>query len=127
MGVYDRQIAQAQKQIKKKGQLVTWTQTAAVVNDPSKPFITSDAGSPITYPVYIAFLSPRKGLSSVLAYLKNTDVVQAGIRGLMGAVDFVPQITDKVIRNGKTLTIRNIDPLAPNGQVILYSIEFNGN
>lgn len=126
MGTYDRQVATAQRLIAKYGQQVLWQQEAAQVSDPDKPWQTSLDGDLAQYPVTIVFLSPKGGnFKADLAFLKGTDVIVGGVRGLMGAVSgFTPQAIDKVIRDGAKLAIKSIDMLHPNGQVILYTIEF---
>lgn len=126
MGVYDLQIAQAKKQIAAKGQLVTWQKPAPIITDPNKPWVQAP-GAPMAYPVSIAFFKPANGLSAIIQYLKGTDIVQAGTRGIMASVNFIPEATDKVVRSGRTLSIRSITPLQPNEEVIMYSIEFDGN
>lgn len=125
MGKFDSQIATAQRLIKENGQLVSWKQQSVAIADDTKPWNSSRANE-VSYPVYIVFLSPRSnGLLNVFQLLKGTDITTGGNRGLMGAVTgFTPQITDKVIRDGVTYAINSIDVLAPNGQTILYKIEF---
>lgn len=125
MGIYDADIKGAQQQIKQAGQLVTWDKDVTGTPDPSKPWNTKKA-SDNQYSVYIVFLSPRSnGLLNVFQLLKGTDVTIGGFRGLMGAVSFTPEITDKVIRDGQVLSIDSIDIVAPNGQPILYKINFS--
>lgn len=42
----------------------------------------------------------------------------------MGAVEFTPAINDVVLRGSETLRIKSIDIVAPNGDPILYKLEF---
>lgn len=123
MGVYTRQIKQAQATIKRKGQLVTW-EKHTVVTDGAKPWKAHAGGAPATFPVYIVFL-PVKGERST-RLMEGSTVPEGRERGLMGAVTgFVPAIDDTVIRGGERYTIKDFDVIAPNGEAILYKIEFS--
>lgn len=124
MGVYDRQIARAIKQIKKKGQLVIWQQPGLVHNS-TQPWRHDDATPPDPIPVSIVFLSPKTtGLNELFHLMQGTSVPDGAPRGLMGAVEFTPAIKDVVIRGSETLRIKSIDIVAPNGDPILYKLEF---
>lgn len=125
MGVYDRQIQRAKEQIAKKGQLVTWRSlTNGAPADSSKPWKPS-AANENDNPVRIVFLPLNLETRKFLSYLKGTEVPTGSLGGLMAAVDFEPAIKDVVIRDGKQLTIRNFDLIAPNGDPILYILEFD--
>ncbi len=66
------------------------------------------------------------GLHALVGYLKGTEVVTGSTKALMASVSFTPSIQDVVVRSsGETLRIKSIDPLSPNGQIILYTIEFD--
>lgn len=124
MGVYDRQIENAKRQIKQKGQAVTWRiKSNGAPADPSKPWKPS-AGTPEDKPVRIVFLPVGLQTRKFLRYFEGTEIPTGSLSGLMGAVDFEPAIKDVVIRDGKQLTIRNFDVIAPNGEPILYILEF---
>jgi hypothetical protein len=123
MGVYDRQIAQATRQIKAKGEPVVWNiGLAPIANDPDKPWIVAN-DVPTTQNVSILFPS---GSSNSLAKLIAGKNVEAGkLNGIMHAVNFVPSMSDTVTRSdGTTLGLSSIEPLAPNGQAILWYLEF---
>lgn len=125
MGVYDRQIANAKRQIAEKGQSVTWrVQSNGAPVDSSKPWKPS-AGTPDDKTVKIVFLPLDLQTRKFLSYLKGTEVPTGSLGGLMGAVDFEPKLKDVVIRDGKELVIRNFDLIAPNGEPILYILEFD--
>ncbi len=125
MGVYDRQIANAKRQIAAKGQSVTWRVLRdGAPSDPSKPWKPS-AGAPDNKTVKIVFLPFTTSNNQLIRYLKGTEVTEGGLTGLMGAVDFEPKAKDVVIRDGKELVVKSIDPLAPNGEVVLYTLEFD--
>lgn len=122
MGVYDRQIANAKRAIKAKGQLVTWqiNNNSENAAEPWNP----GAVAPTNKQVSILFLPINRQGQELIRLLKGTDIATGSLSGLMGAVDFEPKINDLVLRGNETLTIKNVDPLAPNGDVILYTIEF---
>jgi hypothetical protein len=124
MSKYARQIAQAAKLIAAKGEEVTWRKNASQVSE-TQPWKNTGTEQFIDKQVSIVFLRPQGGLTHKLGQLmKNTDVAEGGPRGLMAHVDFTPDISDVVIRNGVTLAIKSIDPLAPSTDTILYDIEF---
>jgi len=124
MGVYDRQIATAKRLISQKGQSVTWRQLAdGAPVDSSKPWKPS-AATPTDNPVSIVFLPPLKENQELIRYLKGTEVPTGSVSGLMPAVTFAPAAKDVVIRNSVELVVKSIDPLSPNGEIILYFLEF---
>lgn len=127
-GIYARQIANALRQIKTKGQLVMWYkhQDQVTVADNTKPWKTSASDpQPDPIAVYIVFITPKNQLANQIVHLmQNTSVPQGAPAGLMGAVDFTPTIDDKVVRSGETLRVKGITPLAPNGTPILYTLTF---
>lgn len=124
MGEYDRQIANAQRLIARKGQLVTWRQQQRTP-DPAKPWEVTSA--PVDYAPSICFLPVDKETRQFVNYLTGSNETKVGsVIGLMGNVAFEPSASDVVIRDGKTLEIANIELLSPNGQKVLYTIEFKG-
>lgn len=122
MARFDRQIETAIRLIKKNGQKVIWRQTAKP-SDTLEPWKQQDAAS-IDKDAIICFLPVDKETREFLTYIRGTDVPMGSELGLMGAVDFEPSIEDVVLRDGKTYRIKHIDLLSPNGQKILYTIEF---
>lgn len=125
MGRFDRQIATALRLIKKNGRLVQWRQLVRREN-PDKPWETLPA-VPVDHNVYICFLPVDKDNREFINYVRGSNEIKIGSEiGLMGQVEFEPDGADKVIRDGLTLEILNIDLLAPNGQKILYTVEFKG-
>lgn len=123
MGQYDRSIAQATRMIKKYGQLVTWIQQGIQVS-PAEPW--KDMGiDPETFPVFIVFLTPKGRLSNELFHLmQGTTVPEGAPTGLMAKVPFTPALNDKVLRGTETLNVKSMDIVAPNGEPILYKLEF---
>lgn len=124
MGVYDADIAAAQQMIAEAGQSVTWHKLSdGAPPDANKPWLPS-SGVPVNYTVNIVFLPIDRVNERFLQALRGTEIPSGSFQGLMGAVDFIPSIKDKVTRNGVVLQIRSIDTLAPNGDPILHTIEF---
>lgn len=123
MPVYSRQIATAQRLIKKKGQLVIWQKHSVTVNDAQPWKVGNPVGAVPTFPVFIVFLPPK---DADIHLLEGTTVPEGKPRGLMGAVTgFIPAIDDYVLRGSETLRIKDIVELNPNGEsVILYKIDF---
>lgn len=114
----------AQRLIREKGQSVTWRQlTDGAPADATKPWKPS-ASVPVNNTVNILFLPIDRVNQRLIQALRGTEVPIGSLQGLMGAVSFVPHVKDVVIRGGKEMPIVSIDPLAPNGEAILYTIEF---
>lgn len=123
MARFDRQIAMALRLLKKNGQLVTWRQITDVIPDPSNPWKTIP-GPPVDNDVYIAFFTVDKDHREFIRYLTGTEVKIGDSLGYMGQVNFEPNPKDVVIRDGVEYRILNVDLLSPNGQKILYTVEF---
>lgn len=123
MGRFDKQIATALRLIEKNGQAVIW-QKEQKKSDTLEPWKQVDA-NPVKKPVVICFLPSKRVGKQTKHYLADApQIEQSSVTGLMGAVDFTPENIDTVLRNGKELRILSIDELAPNGQTVLYTIEF---
>lgn len=117
--MFTRQISTAKRLIQKNGQLVQWKQTIKDVDD-DKPWEQVETTA-VSNDVYICFLSST---DPWLRYIKGADVPLGGIYGLMGQVDFNLSVADVVIRDGQEMRIKEIDSFAPNGEMILNTIEF---
>jgi len=124
MARFDRAIATAERLIKRNGQQVTWrsTQRAEV---PGKPWQQGEA-TDVDRTVSICFLPINQQMKQLWHYLRGTNDVPAGnVQGLMaGNIGFEPKSDDVVLRDGETLRIKTIELLAPNGQRVLYTVEF---
>lgn len=128
MGQFDRQIATAQRLIAKYGQAVTWqTVNEGAPANPAQPW-KSSAAADTPNDATICFVPVRDNdWRKLLAYLKGTEVPSGRLAGLMaGNVSFEPKLKDVVVRDGVTLNVTNIDLISPNGQKILYILEFEG-
>lgn len=122
---FNRQIETALRLIKKNGQLVKWRRLQRT-EDPNEPGQVI-AAPPIDTDVYICFLPVDKDNKEFFNYLRGTNELKMGsLMGLMGQVSFEPDASNLVIRGESTLEIFNIDLLSPNGQKVLYTIEFKG-
>lgn len=123
MARFDRQIATAIRLIKKNGQLVTWRQLQRT-DVVGKPWEVT-AAAPVDRDVYICFLPVDKDNKEFVSYLRGSNEIKIGsVIGLMGNVSFTPDASDLVIRDNKQLEIFNVESLSPNGQIVLYTVEF---
>jgi hypothetical protein len=120
MSIYDRQIENAKRLIKAKGQLVIWSQTNIAIG--AKPWLSSIPTS-VNHNVSIVFLPQSRTMMEFFRYLKGTDIPIGSMIGLMGAVNFEPKLSDIIIRPNDELKIKSISPLAPNGDIIFYQLE----
>lgn len=127
MAQFDRQIATAQRLIKKNGQQITWRKiNDATPADPDAPW-NGGTQTVVEKQPFICFVPAKDSSTRIfMAYLAGTEVKTGRLAGLMGAVDFVPDDKDIVVRDGVELRIDSIDKLSPNGQAVLYMIEFKG-
>lgn len=124
MSVFDRQIATATRLIKKYGQSVTWRSLPdGTVTDPDKPWRPVNGGHVDHSPI-ICFLPDDRENRQFYAYLTGKEVSSGTTLGYMAAVNFEPKLKDIVIRDGVEYQIQNINLLSPNGENILYTIEF---
>ncbi len=124
MARFDRQIATAKRLIAKNGELAKWR----VINDPAptdpnKPW-EPGAATPDDKDVTICFLPIDRQTMEAFNFIKGTEVPKGSVMGLMGQVNFEPNLKDVVIRDGKELRIASLDVLSPNGQKILYTVVF---
>lgn len=125
MARFDRQIATALRLIERNGQKIIWRQLPQS-NNASEPW-NAGTGVPTDNDAFICFVPVRdKETRKLFAYLTNTEVKIGSLAGLMGNVSFDPDPIDVVIRDGVELRIENLDLLSPNGQKILWTVEFKG-
>lgn len=124
MGTFDRQIATAQRLIKKYGQECTWKVANKAAGAHSwEPAAAADTDKTVN----ICFVAAKdRFVRQLFQALKGSEIQIGSLAGFMGEVDFEPSINDTVLRDGVLLSIESIDLLSPNGQKILYTIEFKG-
>ena len=125
---YQRQAASADRMINKKGATVKFVSVPTVLVDPNKPWEPS-SGVAVETNLKMVFLSPSSSGDSqlgkeLLQFMQGTEVVTGQIRGYMGALGITPKISDKVIRDSKTLIIKAVDTLKPADIAILHIVEF---
>lgn len=127
MGKFDSQIASAKKSIGENGQWVLWNRNLnGVTVDPNSPWLPSDSAS-LGFVVKIVFVPVGLRLAEFIRAIDQTEVKTGRLKGLMaGGLAFAPDAGDSVNRDGVVLQIESIDTLAPNGQVILYTVFFKG-
>lgn len=126
MGVFDRQVASAQRMIKKYGEPCTWVQvTNGAPSDSSKPWIPS-AANEVSTPCIIAFFPTDQQTQKKIQAMFDASEVPMGMEtGYMGqTVGVNPTLKDIIVRKDGTIArILNIDTINPNGeQDILYTI-----
>lgn len=125
MSVYANEVKQALALIKAKGQVVVW-EKHTVNTDGAQPWKSHAGSAAPTFSVSIVFLTPKLRTQKDTHLMENTTVPEGTPRGLMGVTTgFVPQIDDVVIRGTERLTVKDFNVLAPNGEVILYNLEFS--
>lgn len=125
-GRFDRQIATAKRLIQKNGQKVTWrVMTDGAPADENKPW-KAGVGSYEEHEVFICFLPEDLRNKEFIRYLTGMEVTTGTIIGLLGNVPFNPSPKDVVIRDGVEYRINDIELLSPNGQKVLYTVEFKG-
>ena len=123
MGRYDRQIETAKRLIKKYGQSVIWRQLNEFIPDTDKPWKPETLPG-TDYTPEMAFFTINKENRQFIHFITGTEAKIGDVYGLMGNVSFTPSLKDIVIRDGVEYRILNIDLLSPNGQKVLYTVEF---
>jgi hypothetical protein len=123
MARFDRQIDMALRLIAKNGEHVTWRtigEPIANVDEPWNPVpaVTED------HDATICFLTVDRIMMETLSFQLGSEIPKGLVFGLMGHVDFEPNLKDVVIRHGKEYRIFNMDILSPNSQIILHEIIF---
>lgn len=133
MGVYDRQIATAQRLITAKGAELSWRvyRDAApsglnprwLPTDPVEDDIVKHTVNIVIFP-----LSGGNGLYDLLAKLAGTEIQTSNgkpnLEGFMPAVSFDPSTKDVIRGYGDTdLRISSMKKIAPNGETILWILK----
>lgn len=123
MARFDRQIEMALRLIKKNGEEIIWKSIVEPTVNPAEPW-KPDSIDAIEYPATICFLTVDRVGMETLSFQYAKEVPKGLVFGLMGQVEFEPNLKDVVIRHGVEYRILNIDILSPNSQIILYEIIF---
>lgn len=124
---YEDEIATALELIAEAGKLVTWQSKAVNIEESeATPWIPGEDETTEYDNISMVFLPVgRLGFES-LRPIKTAPDVQAGNEiALMGAQSFTPSPKDIIIDGDRTLRIKNIVTLAPDGNPILYQIELD--
>lgn len=126
MAVFTDEIAMATEMIQENGELCQWVSNSNVTPNSAQPWKTAAPNSPPTpVQVRIVFVSPGNKLSALVHLLQGTSVPEGGPSGLMAQVPFQPEIDDAVVRSsGEKLTIKDFNEVSPNGEVVLYKLDF---
>lgn len=124
MAVYSQQIQTALRLIAAKGMAVTFRKIANGEPDnilmPWRPGVSVNTD----YPVSIAFFPVGRVKNEFSHYAQDAETSISSEVGYMGQQSFIPVIKDIVIRDGREMSIKNIERLAPNGEIILYILHF---
>lgn len=127
MGEYDRQIATAKRIIDQKGRECTWrNDVPGAPVDPEKPWLPGPSTTE-EHTVKIVFLPDTKNNKEFLQAMSKEPINVGDDYGLLAAVDFHPNLKSSVWNDDNDVMLRgikSIEPLAPNGDIILYTIKF---
>jgi hypothetical protein len=121
-GVFDEDIAMALELIAENGQVCDWHKDVTTLGNEDRPWLGGETATEVLHPS-ICFLPATDGASGfgITKFRRpGDDIPSFSTFGLMGAVDFEPLVTDKVMRDGVPLVIVAIDKLKPNEQTLLY-------
>lgn len=119
MNIFERAAITAKRKLE-IGELCTWSESV-VSTDPNKPWIDSVASVQV-YSVRMIFKRERNKPGFILSKASD-EFVQFFAQ--MAAQDFVPTVNGIVTRSdGTKLAVRSLNPLAPNGFVIMWEVEF---
>lgn len=125
MSRYASMIASAKRLITSYGQVVTWRKLDdGVPTDDDEPWKPVSART-VDISVQMVFLPDDRRGYETLAALAGTDVPRGKLIGYIAQQSFRPSLKDVVIRDGEALAIRNITPISPAGEVIMYTVEFD--
>lgn len=124
MTVFVRQIETAKRLIAKNGANCTWRKLPDATPNTLEPWKVA-AVTPIVYRnIKIVFLPYTRMGYEFLRLLTGTEIQIGDVKGLMAQQAFSPSITDVIIHPDGTLyRINKIDPLAPDGTPIIYTLD----
>lgn len=124
MGIYDRAKKTAIRLIRKYGQEVQWLASQPIqLDDDAEPWLPSQTNF-VPFNVRMVFTQDKLDSKEELRYMKDSEIVDGQVNALMEPVKgFVPRLKDKIVRDGQTLTVDNINPVNPGGTILLYKLE----
>jgi hypothetical protein len=124
MGVFDNQIALAERLITKYGELTTYNPLNNAIADPTKPWIVTDAGTPPIPNIRMVFLPDDFKNRETERNRLNENVTKGNTIIYLWYQGFIPRVKDTIIRlSGTEVVINRVDEINPNGEVILYEIK----
>jgi hypothetical protein len=129
--MYEAQIQTALRLIARKGKIVVWRKLAETV-DSLKPWKQSaDAANNVDVNVSMVFLPVSRVGQEYVRFATGGDIPEGSLYGLIGSQSFMLTLDDAkeclkdvVIDGLKEYRIKNISPIAPNGNVIIAYVEF---
>jgi hypothetical protein len=133
---YSRQLANAQRAIKAKGDLVQYQPIAdAAVNNPAQPWkvgnLTAGGTDPNslvpTIAVYALFVDAQSRGSStqgmVAEFVRTTDVIGGNKMALIaGGLTFTPRVNDLIMRGTFVYKVSKMKTVDPSELVILWKL-----
>lgn len=118
-------VAEALSAIREEGALCQFETIVATPIDANKPWLGSN-NVPSTQDVYIAFVDAATAVALIAAWKGDVEVASSTRYGLMGNHDFVPQVGQRVLRQGKeALVVKDVMEAAPADIPVFYVLEFN--
>lgn len=128
--MYESQIETAKRLIARKGKLVKWRKLDFEV-DPLKPWLLTSGEPPVDYDVSMVFLPVSRVGQEFVRFVTGGDIPEGSLFGLMGSQSFMDTIedvksclNDVVVDGSNEYRIKNISPIAPNGNIIICYVEF---
>lgn len=124
MGVYDRQIATAERLIREKGKAVQVVRQTTTIPDPDKPWEPGVPGETTT-DAYGVFLNFNQNDLETMSKMPGASEVQASDRKVLlaAASAGAPLTTNDKLRDADgDWSIEWVQVLAPNGENILYTV-----
>lgn len=124
MGVYDRQIALAERLIREKGKPVQIISKAATIPDADEPWKQgpSDDTSKSAYGVFLNF---NQNDMETIGKMPGASEIQVGDRKVLLAASAAgnpPTVDDQLRDETGDWSIEWVQVLAPNGENILYTL-----
>lgn len=120
MGLYDEEVALAYELIAESGDVVTLRSFAtATPVDSTKPWRVGDPSKSDQTGVPAVFLNYQQ------KYIDGEVIKRGDKQVLIPAENLtaIPNIGDQLIQGSQVWTIKNIEPLSPSGQDILYTLQ----
>src|ERR1700757_3726197 len=103
------------------GEAVTWRQTRnGTPPNPAQPW-KPGANVDTDFPVTICFLPSNRRAMAAQMFMQGTNIPNGYMLAIMaGNPGFVPTLEDRVIRDGKSVSVEWIDTFNPAGTPLYY-------